>query len=671
VPIPRVMSISAPSHHPGLVAAPPADDRQRARESLVERVAVIDRAAIAALRGALDDALREEARAEARDLAAALRASGFGAAAKDAHRLGQLLDDDPDPRALSEHVVRLRADLERPDTAVPAPPDPADDGAPVLIVVRDAGLAERLGAEAGRRGLRAVAVSTPEAARAAAARERPLVVLLDGGADGALDLVSELAATVPILLLAPHDSLADRIEVARRGARAFLPASSLHPRDAIDHALDLAEPAPATGATLLAVATERAALEPEGVRVATLPEPWRFWDELERVGPDMVLLAIEMADVGGIDLCRVVRTDRRWSTLPVLCFGGGGDPEAMRSAFAAGADDCMTELGAAELAGRVRSRLERARRHRLLVERDALTGVANRQSSIRGIERLLALSTRYGEPLTLTTIDLEHLKEVNDRHGHSAGDAVLRRLGDLLVQSFRGEDVVGRWGGEEFVVGMYGMARHDAVRRMRELLSRFEGERFAAPDGATFGCSFSAGIAVFGEDAEDLHTLCRAADRSLAIAKAGERPRVHTPGDLGPAPVGGPDVVVVESDPVLVDVLLHALATRGHRARAVHDGTEAAEALAGEGATLRPRVLLLDIDLPGVDGVAVLRRLRAAGVLKRMNVIMLTGRSGEHTVLETLRLGAFDHLAKPVSVPVLMSKVARALEARPSFRMSS
>jgi diguanylate cyclase (GGDEF)-like protein len=675
VPIARVMSISAPSHHPG-----PAD-WPREREQVLERIAVLDRAAIAALRRRLDEPLREAARAEAHELAGALRRFGFGAAAKDAYRLGELLAGDANARALSEHVVRLRADLERRDAAAPAVSEAEDDvGAPVLIFVRDAALAERLGAEAGRRGLRAEPVSTADGARAAAARERPLVVLLDRGATGALDLVSELAAAVPVLVLAAHDSLPDRVEVVRRGARAFLPTASLHPRDAIEHALQLAEPAPATGATLLAVATEpgalaaiRAALEPERMRVATLSEPLRFWDELERVGPDMVLLATDMPEVGGIELCRVVRADRRWSTLPVLCFGGSGDPETMRRAFAAGADDCMAVLDATELAGRVRSRLERARLHRQLVERDALTGVANRQSSIRGIERLLALSTRYGEPVTLTTVDLERLREINDRHGHAAGDAVLRRVGDLLVQSFRGEDVVGRWGGEEFVVGMYGMARHDAVRRMRELLARFEDERFAAPDGTSFGCSFSAGIAVFGEDADDLHTLHRAADRALAAAKAGEHPRVRSAGDDDhhAGAVDGPEVVVVESDPVLVEVLLHELATRGHRARAVLDGAEAAEALAADGATLRPRVLLLDIDLPGVDGVAVLRRLRAAGVLKRMNVIMLTGRSSEQTVLQTLRLGAFDHLAKPVSVPVLMSKVARAMEARPSFRMAS
>jgi diguanylate cyclase (GGDEF)-like protein len=143
----------------------------------------------------------------------------------------------------------------------------------------------------------------------------------------------------------------------------------------------------------------------------------------------------------------------------------------------------------------------------------------------------MALSTRYGQPLTLAAIDLDHFKSVNDRHGHAAGDAVLRRLGDLLLRSFRGEDVVGRWGGEEFVVAMYGMAREDAVRRMQDLLAAFGDETFVSAEGASFTSGFSAGVAIFGDDGRDLPSLHRTADEALYAAKHAGRGRVLTAAD--------------------------------------------------------------------------------------------------------------------------------------------
>ena len=84
-------------------------------------------------------------------------------------------------------------------------------------------------------------------------------------------------------------------------------------------------------------------------------------------------------------------------------------------------------------------------------------------------------------------------------------------------------------------------------------------------------------------------------------------------------------------------------------------------ALTGPDPELRPELILLDVDLPGLDGISVLRQLARDGVLDRSRVIMLTARAGETEVLEALELGAVDHVAKPFSVPVLMQRVRRAL----------
>ncbi len=124
---------------------------------------------------------------------------------------------------------------------------------------------------------------------------------------------------------------------------------------------------------------------------------------------------------------------------------------------------------------------------------------------------------------------------------------------------------------------------------------------------------------------------------------------------------GSVDVVVVDDDEVLSSLLLYALKTQGYRTEWIADGQVAADRLKGPTPMLRTRIIVLDVNLPGLDGISILRELSRTGTLKETKVIMLTVRSAEPEVLSTLEIGAFDHVAKPVSVPVLMQRIKRAL----------
>jgi CheY-like chemotaxis protein len=121
------------------------------------------------------------------------------------------------------------------------------------------------------------------------------------------------------------------------------------------------------------------------------------------------------------------------------------------------------------------------------------------------------------------------------------------------------------------------------------------------------------------------------------------------------------DVLLVEDDDALSQLLVRALESSGYTAAVISDGRLAVEMLTGA-APLSCRVILLDVDLPGLDGLAVLRQLTAAGVTERTPTIMLTVRSSESEVLEALQSGAVDHVAKPFSTPVLMERIRLALE---------
>jgi len=655
-------------------------------EAILQRIGVLERAVAALVRGALDEELRSGAQREAHKLAGTLGTFGFIKGSECARELEQIFEvtEALGPARvplLSELVVALREEVavEPAYRSTAAPARGRGEKPLILVIDDDPELAGRLTAEAVRRGMRAKIAATPREGRELAVRERPDIVLLDlsfdDGTSGAYELLSELADWAPpvsVLVFTVRDGFTDRIEVARRGGKGFL-QKTLPPSEAMDQVGHVLERARARDIRVLVVDddpvildTVRALLEPQGLEVTTLQDPMRFWDELERVSPTLLVLDVDMPGASGIELCRVLRNDRRWVAVPVVVLTARRDPGTIQEVFASGADDyLMKPIITAELVTRVKNRLDRFRLHQALAETDGLTGVANRRTSRESLGQLTRLARRFNQPLCLVELDLDQFKRVNDRYGHAAGDAVLRRLGELLLRAFRGDDVVSRWGGEEFVLGMYGMSSWDGARRMTQLLETFREEEFHAGD-ERFRVSFSAGVSQYPEDGQDVEALYRSADEALYRAKAAGRDRVLTAGRGLSGPPGDRitdvDVVVVDDDEVVGALLRHTLEARGYRSRWIQDGAEAVEVLCGTRRTVRASVLLLDVGLPGLDGVAVLRRLREDGALRRTRVIMLTSRSSEGEVLETLELGAFDHVAKPFSVPVLMHKIRGALE---------
>lgn len=163
----------------------------------------------------------------------------------------------------------------------------------------------------------------------------------------------------------------------------------------------------------------------------------------------------------------------------------------------------------------------------VIANNDMLTGVRNRHNFMLMAERDLALAQRMWRPLAVMMLDLDHFKQINDRHGHLAGDEVLRRFGDVLRASLRNVDLVGRYGGEEFCIVMNDStpeaARHTA-ERIRQEFSTLK----IIYDGKPLAVSVSIGIAGMspGEHV-DMQELLRRADSALYQAKAGGRNRVH------------------------------------------------------------------------------------------------------------------------------------------------
>ncbi|HEX8222505.1 MAG TPA: diguanylate cyclase [Allosphingosinicella sp.] len=156
---------------------------------------------------------------------------------------------------------------------------------------------------------------------------------------------------------------------------------------------------------------------------------------------------------------------------------------------------------------------------------DSLTGLFNRRHLLERLEAETGRSLRNGRPLCLAIVDVDHFKRVNDRHGHPAGDEVLRVLARLIRDSVRTSDVVGRMGGEEFAILMPETERAQARLVCERLGAMVARTPVLLPSGAALTVTLSTGIALMaGEEASD--KLISRADAALYGAKAEGRNRV-------------------------------------------------------------------------------------------------------------------------------------------------
>jgi len=160
-----------------------------------------------------------------------------------------------------------------------------------------------------------------------------------------------------------------------------------------------------------------------------------------------------------------------------------------------------------------------------LARTDALTGLHNRGAMMASVEHLHQLAIRAKQPLVLMMMDIDHFKLINDQYGHAAGDMVLQQIGLILKQVVRGSDLVGRVGGEEFLLCMY-MATMTEAGYVVQRLQQAMWEKEFSTNGRQFKVTFSIGIAkMAAEETLSLEDLLLYADRALYQAKNAGRDR--------------------------------------------------------------------------------------------------------------------------------------------------
>jgi two-component system cell cycle response regulator len=279
-------------------------------------------------------------------------------------------------------------------------------------------------------------------------------------------------------------------------------------------------------------------LENWGYRVIVAEDGAQAWNTLQSEHPpELLILDWIMPEIDGTELCRRIRERQRSPYQYILLATGKDDKQDVVRGLESGADDYLTkpfdrnELRARLRVGRRILTLQRdligARDElRFQATHDVLTGIWNRGAVLDLLDLELERSARAQTATSVLMIDLDHFKKINDTHGHLAGDVVLREVANRIAQSVRSYDLVGRYGGEEFLVVLPACDKAEVEQSANRIRLAIASAPILAasseiPVTASIGATVVAGAATASEKEALL-----AADKALYDAKNRGRNRV-------------------------------------------------------------------------------------------------------------------------------------------------
>jgi len=243
--------------------------------------------------------------------------------------------------------------------------------------------------------------------------------------------------------------------------------------------------------------------------------------------PDLILLDLGLPDLDGLEVCRRLKANPRTQSIPVVFISGTTDTERKIAGLEMGAADYITKpFDAAELRARIRVSLRTKYLLDLLARKamiDGLTGLWNRTYFESRLAAETSLARRTVQPLACIMIDLDHFKQINDRYGHPFGDDVLRNVAQVMSDACRTEDLLSRYGGEEFVV----LAPNTPAAAAVELAERMRTAVAACSwthHGNLVQVTSSLGVADLQQSS--MSAILESADAALYAAKQAGRNRV-------------------------------------------------------------------------------------------------------------------------------------------------
>ncbi|MCL2523565.1 MAG: diguanylate cyclase [Betaproteobacteria bacterium] len=269
----------------------------------------------------------------------------------------------------------------------------------------------------------------------------------------------------------------------------------------------------------------RRALSQHGIDSLAVADPRRLIEAAASYRPDAILMDMHMPFCSGVEATAALRQMCEYQALPIIYLSSESDVVQQVEALRLGGDQFLTKpINPVVLAAVVKTKIARYREMRHSGQHDSLTRLLNHTTAKTRIGKLVADTLPDGR-LTVAMLDIDNFKSVNDTYGHPVGDQVIRNLAWLLRGRLRNSDLIGRYGGEEFIVALPDTNLNSAIAQLDRIRKDFSALPHAHGTGAIYA-TFSCGVAAL-VDYPSATSLIGAADDALLQAKRGGRNRVE------------------------------------------------------------------------------------------------------------------------------------------------
>lgn len=251
---------------------------------------------------------------------------------------------------------------------------------------------------------------------------------------------------------------------------------------------------------------------------------------------DIIIIDAKAKSTNAIKLCEQLRLVKKFASIPVLLLMNKKDIAMAEEAIRVGITNFLyrplkeEQVQAAILLAKSYKKTaktwgDKSRKLKKIAEHDSLTKLYNRWALYEMARKEIAKAVRLNVPLSLLMIDLDLFKKVNDKHGHLAGDSILKDFSELLAKSLRNYDIVARFGGEEFVVVLPNTTKENAHLVAEKLREKTENATFSH-ENLEIKITISIGISSLNKDCTSLEELIETADECMYAAKHAGRNRV-------------------------------------------------------------------------------------------------------------------------------------------------
>ena len=512
----------------------------------------------------------------------------------------------------------------------------------MMLIDIAAPFARRLRSEAALRGYQLTTARVSDLTPASLREVAPHVVVLPlEHIAGLRELTT--SANVGIIALTDHPASPDVVAAAAGGVATVDQADELG--TLFDLADRLSLGSSTAGATILVLDDDPSILtivqfllESEGVRIMTCDTPNELHQQLAAAAPSLLVMDVRIGDVSGIELAHELRTLPAYRDLPIVLISADTEERTQEQARRAGVDDFIAKpIAAPDLRACIARHLERQRVVRLSEGRHPGTGLPLPPRTTSDVAAFVAAAAADERPVAMVVVR----PDVDDLAGDTAMGWLreTQRLANAVAGS---SSVVGYHDGVSLMVVIEGDAEIAQ--------SLFEALVFGRVEGAP---AWRCGIVDSEEVPIEVTALRRAAEDAIEITRQDRASLVRRwrRQEAGLAP----DIILIEDDAALSDMVQYVLRSAGLAFRAYANGETALEALLAFRTEGRRPLVLLDVDLPGLDGHSVHERLRAER--PEYAVVFITGHAGEGDQVRALRAGALDYVAKPVSFRTLAGKI--------------